>query len=141
MLEFENLIKCLSDKAKNYDIIICLETLLTSTHLVRLLNKINKDNIKVVLDTGNIASSNNCLYSEVKILHKYLKHIHIKDKDSNDNNVYLGTGLVNFKDLFLGLKEINYLGPLVFETTRGSDPLNTAKDNINMCNYFTNKVK
>ena len=56
-------------------------------------------------------------------------------------NVLLGTGLVNFYDVFKSLNEINFSGPLVFETTRGSDPKKTAIYNMEVCKFFSRESK
>ena len=66
--------------------------------------------------------------------------MHILDKDMYGENVILGTGLVNFSEIFSALHDINYKGPLNFETTRGSDPLKTAAFHINFCNFFTDNA-
>ena len=41
-----------------------------------------------------------------------------------------------FKKVFEAFNDIDYRGPFTFETTRGSDPVNTAKYNINFANFF-----
>jgi L-ribulose-5-phosphate 3-epimerase UlaE len=48
----------------------------------------------------------------------------------------LGTGLVNFENVFYALNDINYQGPYTFETTRGNNAINTAKYNMNLVNFF-----
>ena len=58
-----------------------------------------------------------------------------KEEDQKNSNVLLGTGLVNFENVFYALRDIQYDGPFTFETTRGSSPLNTAKYNINFVFY------
>ena len=60
----------------------------------------------------------------------------LKDKNSDNANVLLGTGLVNFESVFFALNDIDYSGPYTFETTRGSNPINTAKYNMNLVNFF-----
>jgi len=44
--------------------------------------------------------------------------------------------MVDFKKVFEAFNDIDYRGPFTFETTRGSDPVNTAKYNINFANFF-----
>ena len=56
-------------------------------------------------------------------------------------NVILGTGLVNFSEVFTSLKKINYQGPYVFETTRGSDPIKTAQYNMQLVDFFIDNSK
>ena len=50
------------------------------------------------------------------------------------------TGKVNFAEVFTALKEIGYGGPLVFETTRGRDPLETARYHMATCNFFSREA-
>ena len=42
----------------------------------------------------------------------------------------------SFQKVFEAFNDINYRGPFTFETTRGSDPVNTAKYNINFAKFF-----
>ena len=139
--KFIDVLSYLSDKAEEYGLIICIESVLNSTDLVNFLDLLNKRNIRSVFDTGNRALETSDLYSEIIILKNYISHVHIKDKDINGENVILGTGLVNFSEIFSALSEINYKGPLNFETTRGSNPLKTAAFHINFCNFFTENAE
>ena len=61
---------------------------------------------------------------------------HIKDKNMEDQNVILGTGKVNFLEVFRALKKINFTKSFTFETRRGLDPINTCKFNINFINFL-----
>lgn len=121
-------------------ITICLETLLTPENLIKLLNMIGLENIKLVFDTGNRVNQSKDLKDEIIKLNKYIGHIHIKDKDITGNNVLLGSGLVNFYQVFCALNEIKYKGSLNFETTRGKQPIITAKFHIELCRFFNNEV-
>jgi len=67
--------------------------------------------------------------------------VHLKDKTSDGENVFLGTGLVNFKKVFQALNSINYDGPYVFETVRGSDPVNTARFNVRFAKFFIGEAQ
>jgi len=138
--QFIDILNYLSDKAQESGLIICIESILNSTDLAKFLGLLNKKNVKSVFDTGNRALKTRNLYSEITILKNYIAHVHIKDKDMYGENVILGTGLVNFSEIFSALHDINYKGPLNFETTRGSDPLKTAAFHINFCNFFTDNA-
>ena len=139
--QFIDILSYLSDKAQESGLIICIESILNSTDLAKFLGLLNKKNVKSVFDTGNRALEARNLYSEITILKNYIAHVHIKDKDMYGENVILGTGLVNFSEIFSALSEINYKGPLNFETTRGSNPLKTAAFHINFCNFFTENAE
>lgn len=122
--------------ANEDNILVCLETILTGKELLELLSFINLPNVKVVYDTGNRVAFGHDLSSDIRLLENNIAHVHIKDKNNNNENVLLGTGLVNFESVFNAFQDINYLGPFTFETTRGTDPINTAIYNINLVNFF-----
>ena len=75
--------------------IICLETILTGEELLELLSLINLPNVKIVYDIGNRVAFGHNLSSDIRLLGNKIAHVHIKDKNKNNENVLLGTGLVN----------------------------------------------
>ena len=105
---------------------------------MEIINDLNHSNIHCVFDTGNRISFGHDIYSDIILLGDRIKHIHIKDKNEKDENVLLGTGKVNFQRVFQSLYEINYKGPYTFETTRGNNPVETAKYNLSLANFFIN---
>ena len=71
------------------------------------------------------------MYEDFLNIYNFIEHIHIKDKNNRKQNVKLNTGLVNFPKFFKIIKKMNYKKNFTFETTRGEDPIRTAKNNIN----------
>ena len=126
----------ISDKGKNSGLLICLETMLDTKNLIKLLKAVNKKNIKCVFDTGNRVLISNSLKDEILKLNKFIGHVHIKDKNNKNVNVILGTGKVNFVEIFRSLRKINYKGKFTFETNRGANPLDTAIYNDYFCNFL-----
>ena len=98
-------------------------------------------NVKVVYDTGNRVAFGHDLAGDIRLLRDAIAHVHIKDKNIDNVNVLLGTGLVNFEDVFYALNDISYSGPYTFETTRGSNPINTAKYNMDLVNFFKSNAE
>ena len=90
----------------------------------------------LVYDTGNRVLEGINLAREIKELNKQIVHVHIKDKDAAGNNVLLGTGLVNFKEVCQAFVDIGYDGTMTFETVRGKDPIRTAKYNLDFIRFF-----
>lgn len=125
-----------AEAANIKDITVCLETILTGEELIKLLNLINMPNVKVVYDTGNRVAFGHDLAGDIRLLGGAIEHVHIKDKNIKNENVLLGTGLVNFEDVFYALNDIGYSGHYTFETARGSNPISTAKYNMNLVNFF-----
>jgi len=136
MQEYIEPLKRVAKVAYDGNIMVCLETILTGKELIDLLRLIDFPNVKAVYDTGNRVAFGHDLAGDIRLLGDAIAHVHIKDKNSNNENVLLGTGLVNFETVFYALSDIKYTGPYTFETTRGSDPINTAKYNINLVNFF-----
>ena len=130
----------LAQYAANLQILICIESLLEGKFLRQFLEQVNEANVKCVFDTGNRVVDNPDLAPEIRMLGDWIAHVHIKDKNASGENVLLGTGRVNFLEVFKALKEINYNGPLVFETTRGTDPVEAAVFHMATCNFFSREA-
>ena len=126
------------DAALENNMSICLETILNGEHLLEVMKYLNHPNICCVFDTGNRIAFGHDIYSDIILLGDYIKHVHIKDKNDSDENVLLGTGKVNFHKVFQSLSEIKYYGPYTFETTRGRNPVETAKYNLSLAKFFIN---
>ena len=101
---------------------------ITFKKMVKILK--NK-NFFFLFDTGNRINLKRDIYSDLKTFLKFTRHIHLKDKNKEGKNVKLNTGLVNFKKIFYILKKGKYKKSFTFETTRGTNPIEMAKFNIN----------
>jgi L-ribulose-5-phosphate 3-epimerase len=137
---FVPVIQTMADRIAGTDMIICIESLLNGEALKSFLEAVAKPNVKCVFDTGNRVISNTDLAPEIQVLGDWISHVHIKDKNAKGENVLLGTGLVRFDEVFQALRALNYSGPLVFETTRGTDPVSTAKFHMELCNFFAHEA-
>ena len=136
MKEYIDPIRRVAKVANDGNILLCLETILTGQELIELLNLIKMPNVKAVYDTGNRVAFGHDLSSDIRLLSDNIAHVHIKDKNKNNENVLLGTGLVDFDSVFYALNDINYSGAYTFETTRGRNPIETAKFNMNVVKFF-----
>ena len=139
--DYINPIREIANHAQGLGITILLETLLIAKDLKLILESVDRENVACVFDTGNRAVQREDVGSEILLLNSWIKHVHIKDKNREGENVLLGTGLVNFSDIFSSLKKINYSGPYVFETTRGKDPIETAKFHMQLCKFFESEAR
>lgn len=126
----------IAEKCKEAGMIVCIETILNASDLIIVMNKLNNDNIKAVFDTGNRVAFGHNLHDDIILLADKIEHVHIKDKNAENENVVLGTGLVNFSKVFTALKKINFNKSYTFETNRGFNAIRTAKYNIELVNYF-----
>jgi len=126
----------IADKCREAGMIVCIETILDAKDLIFVLDKLNNNNIKAVFDTGNRIAFGHNLHDDIILLGDKIHHVHIKDKNKENENVVLGTGLVNFSSVFTALKKINFQKSYTFETNRGKNPIRTANYNIALTNYF-----
>jgi len=139
-VKYVPLMKEFARQAAESGMTICIESLLNGTDLKNLLEDINESNVKCVFDTGNRILDNRDLDTEIRLLGNWITHVHIKDKNACGENVLMGTGLVDFRRVFEALNDIDYRGPLVFETTRGTNPLKTASYHMDTCCFFTHEA-
>jgi sugar phosphate isomerase/epimerase len=138
--KYKIILKEIASAAQENNILVCLETILNGKSLLKLLDFLDHSNIKCVFDTGNRIGFEHDIYSDILLLGKQIHHVHIKDKNDQNENVLLGTGKVNFYKVFESLLHIEFGGPYTFETARGKDPVKTAKYNLQFVNYFMEEV-
>ena len=129
-------LRIIADKAAESGITVCLETILNGAQLIKVLDQIDHPAVSVVYDTGNRVAFRQDLPGDIRLLGSRICHIHIKDKSTANENVILGTGLVNFLQVFEALGDIGYNGPYTFETHRGKNPLRTAAYNMGLVKFF-----
>jgi len=79
--------------------------------VLEMIDSIGADNIGLHLDTFHMNIEEPNFYDPVIVAGSSLKHLHITESDRG----MLGEGNVHWDDLFRGLAEINYQGPLVLE--------------------------
>ncbi|MHA2182303.1 MAG: sugar phosphate isomerase/epimerase family protein [Promethearchaeota archaeon] len=140
-VQLTNSIYKLLDTAKNLPISICLENMpqncnimLDEKDIEATFQKINRPDVFITYDTSHFFTCD----GDVKVLwnkfHKKIKNIHIVDNSSktSDKHPPLGTGNVDFHEIFEVIKSYSYTGSLIIE-------LSTAKDlaqSINFLNRF-----
>lgn len=138
--DYLSILTAIADIAKASNILICLETILDGKELIDLLEKLDHSHIKCVFDTGNRIAFGHDIYSDIRLLQQHIAHVHIKDKNANNQNVLLGDGLVNFYEVFRALSDIGYEGPFTFETSRGTNPLATASFHLQFCEFCAKNI-
>ena len=130
----------LCQRVQSFGCEVAIESLLPAKELVDLIDLIGVRNVGVVFDSGNRINKTEKIYDEVLTLGDKITHVHVKDKNSANQNVLLGTGNVDFVELFSALRDIHYSGAFVFETHRGRSPQRTARYNVQLCEFFMNEV-
>ena len=133
-------LKIIGDYANKKGIEIAIESIAKPELIIKVLEKIDDLKIGVVFDTGNRVLISENLSDEIKKLSNYINHVHLKDRDKNNNNIIIGTGIVDFISVFKALKEINYKGSYSFESNRGNNAINTAKHNLEYIKFIFREV-
>jgi len=138
--DYKDLLVKSASVSQEYNMLLCIETNLDGGSLINLIEHVNHPNLKVVFDTGNRIALRHNIYSDIRLLRDLIMHVHIKDKNSKNENVHLGTGNVNFLEVFKSFSEIDYKGPYTFETCRGRGPIKTAGYNKQFVEFFLNEA-
>lgn len=111
-------LKEITQEAKDLGILIGLETDYQPKKILKLLKKIDNENIVINYDTGNSASLGFNSKEELTMTGKYIKNIHIKDRKLHGSTVPFGQGDVNFDLFFSTLNDIEYKGDLILQGAR-----------------------
>jgi D-psicose/D-tagatose/L-ribulose 3-epimerase len=84
----------------------------TAEQALELVTEIGAANVVVHLDTYHMNIEETNLADPVRLCGERLAYVHVGESHRG----YLGTGTVAFGELFGGLREIGYEGPLTFES-------------------------
>ncbi len=116
----------LADCAKQYGITVCVENLpfpaypLASVEAVcKLVDELDRDNLKVCLDTGHAAIfKGSDVGSAVRIIGKRLEALHIHDNmGKEDQHLIPGDGIIDWDGFSEALREIGYDKVVSLETS------------------------
>ena len=114
-----------------YNTKLALELDMPASDIIKAVDSFDSEWIGLCLDSGNLWYSSENPSDDILKLSSLIIHVHIKDRDSQGNNVLLGKGLVNFDILLKSLNAINFSGLMTLETKYFKDPLAEAKRNLN----------
>jgi len=124
-------LRTLSDMAKTYTLDIALEPLNrfesdlinTTDDVLRLLDAVNKDNIKILLDSFHMTIEEQDIRKAIQRAGDRLIHIQV----SENHRGIPGTGLTPWSEFAQGLKDSNYQGAIIIESfTPENRPLAAA---------------
>lgn len=98
---------------------LAIETDLPPRQVLALLSALASPAIGVTYDTGNSAAAGFAMAEEFATYGAHIRHVHIKDRPLGGGNVFLGTGAVDFAEVFRQLELCGYDGLLIMEAFRG----------------------
>ena len=114
----------IAEKAKLENIAIGLEVvnryetnlLNTGAEGVEMVKRIGSDNVYVHLDTYHMHIEESGLSNAIRACGDHLGYFHVGESHRG----YLGSGNIDFQDIFRALAEISYSGPITFESFSSS---------------------
>lgn len=78
--------------------------------IYEIINRVGKDNLRFILDTGHANLSEYQLDDYLSLLKKYLCHLHLSDNNGlQDEHQRIGTGNIDFKSLIKNLQDYQNL--------------------------------
>ena len=118
--------KKLAPIAREHGVSFGLETSLGAPDMVRIIDSIGADNVKVYFDTGNADIIGYDILDEIKELGKRIVQVHMKDNPSG----ILGQGSIDFPAVYEALAEQEFDGYLVLETPALDNAISSASRNL-----------
>jgi len=118
------------DRALQWGVKVGLEMEWPAEEQAGLVEQIGHPAAGVYYDLGNATSRGFQLGRDIRLLGGTLVGVHVKDRKIHGPSVPLGQGDTDFTAAFQALQEIEYEGPFILETPRGTDPLSAARENL-----------
>lgn len=117
---------------------LSLETDLSPSAFVSLLDRLDSDNITVNYDIGNSASLGYDSDEELEAYGLRISDIHIKDRVLNGGPVMLGEGNADFAKFFKKLKSFDYEGPFIMQAYRDKEGVEVFKKQFKWIKQYLN---
>jgi sugar phosphate isomerase/epimerase len=81
--------------------------------LLRLIEHVDRPNLKANLDTGHFSAQRENVVLSVAKLQGHFANVHVSDNDPvNSKHVAIGDGLIDWKEFLLALHQVGYTGYL-----------------------------
>jgi sugar phosphate isomerase/epimerase len=137
-IQLAHSIQKLFSSMKNSEVRICLENMPKNCHIMldendikKTFSIINREDLYFTYDTSHFYTCDGNINILWEYFNKIIKNIHLVDNFTKDSDTHppLGTGKVNFHEIFEIMKSYSYQGPLIIE-------LSTAKDLDQSINYI-----
>lgn len=137
----EKLKKILREVSTKDTPIILLESDISAQQLKLFIDDVGIDNLGVLYDLGNATAMNFDIESELRLLHKYIKEVHIKDRyKNNGSSASLGNADTKFNIAFQTLKDLSWQGSFVLETPIFNDWKVEAYNNYNFTSNLIGQI-
>lgn len=127
--------RAIADGAAKAGVKIALEVVggshaITGEEVMELLQAIDHPSVGVYFDFGNAMSLGSDPVKDIGILGDRIFQVHVKDPKRDRTPCYLGEGDVDLTGCVKALIDIDYNGPLIFETPALPRARDTAERNL-----------
>lgn len=112
------------------DVVYALEMSLPAETIASFLDEVDHPRLKINYDTGNSTALGYDLVSEIEQLYPWIVDVHIKDRKVGGESCLLGEGDTDFDGVFAAFAKMNYRGPFILQTQRGTDEIETANNHL-----------
>ena len=108
-----------------------------------IIDKVNLDNLKFILDTGHAHVSSYSNIEYIEVLKDKLYHMHFSDNNgSTDQHKRIGLGNIDFVEIFKKLHEINYDELHCMEVIfKKADELREFATDIEKCDILSRNIQ
>ncbi|TKJ21141.1 MAG: hypothetical protein CEE43_10710 [Promethearchaeota archaeon Loki_b32] len=140
-IQLKHAIFRLLDYTINENLMICLENMPQNTHMMtdnknieEVFSMIGRKDLFLTYDTSHFYTCDGDVQHLWLTIHNSIKNVHLVDNFSKitDTHPPLGTGKINFKEIFDVIKKYNYKGPLIIELSDAK----SLNQSINFINKF-----
>jgi sugar phosphate isomerase/epimerase len=106
-------LKRLAPKAESRKVVLALESYLSAADHLKIIDRVGSPAVKVYYDVGNSQDAGYPILDEIRLLGDRIVEVHAKDT----KDLY-GKGSMDFRAVFLALRDIGYKSWLVLEGTK-----------------------
>ncbi|MGV9171145.1 MAG: sugar phosphate isomerase/epimerase family protein [Promethearchaeia archaeon] len=134
----EEALKTLLKNTRKFNLDICIENMpkgvgicLDPEEIKSLINKMDFQDLFFTWDTSHSWTNDTEISKIWELLHFSIKNIHLVDNFEKDSDTHpaLGTGKIDFEEIFSYIRQYKYNGPLILEIGQAKD-LNESFDFI-----------
>ncbi len=140
-VQLKRAINKLLDFSKDLNLAICLENMSQKAYIMtddknveEVISYIDRDDLFLTYDTSHFYTCDGNVKRLWAKFHNIIRNIHIVDNFSKESDTHppLGTGLINFKEIFKISRSYNYEGPVIIELSS----VKSLHQSINFINKF-----
>jgi sugar phosphate isomerase/epimerase len=129
-------VKVLLDKIAAIDLTICMENMTNSCHIIgtdkemiQFFEDIQREDLYMTYDTSHAWTCNMNVENLWEKLHNRIKNIHLVDnfETTSDTHPRLGSGKIDFEQIFDIIRKYHYEGSLIIELSSATETLKSIE--------------